>query len=220
MRAHLAKLRFTAAALMVLGAGIVGAARAEDAAVQNCTWCHGSGAQGYTPAPRLAGQRAAYLRSQLLRFRTHGRNAPVARQYMWSAADNLSDGRLRALADYFASLAPRPAMDGNAAQAAPGRAIYQNGLPDENIVACVACHGPDAQGVGAIPRLGGLSYDYLVRRLRDWQAGYNSAGARPMPHIAGNLSPAQIDALASYLSFIGDRDDRAAALAAAAQGRR
>ena len=25
--------------------------------VRNCTWCHGTSAQGYTIAPRLAGQR-------------------------------------------------------------------------------------------------------------------------------------------------------------------
>ena len=202
MRAHLAKLRYAAAALMVLGAGVAGAARAEDPAITNCTWCHGSGAQGYSPAPRLAGQRAPYLRGQLLRFRAHRRDAPTSRQYMWSAADNLSDGRLRALADYFATLTSKPAMDGDATLVTRGRAIYQNGLPEENIAACVACHGPEAQGVGLIPGLGGLSYGYLTRRLTDWKEGYNRDGATPMPHIAGTLSPDQVNALSSYLSFV------------------
>lgn len=35
----------------------------ESAAVRNCTWCHGAGAQGYTVAPRLAGQRPQYIMS-------------------------------------------------------------------------------------------------------------------------------------------------------------
>ena len=201
MRADFTKLLY-AAVLMALGASVGGAARAEDPAITNCTWCHGSGAQGYSPAPRLAGQRASYLRSQLLRFRTHRRDAPTSRQYMWSAADNLSDWRLRALTDYFATLSPKPAMDGDVALVTRGRTIYQNGLPDENIVACVACHGPEAQGVGTIPRLGGLSSEYLKRRLSDWKTGYNRVGATPMPHIAGNLSPDQVQALASYLSFV------------------
>jgi cytochrome c553 len=33
--------------------------------IRNCTWCHGTGAQGYTVAPRLAGQRSLYIESQL-----------------------------------------------------------------------------------------------------------------------------------------------------------
>ena len=210
MSAHVRRHCFAIAALMLSVAGAFGIARAEDLSVQNCTWCHGTSAQGYTPAPRLAGQRAAYLRAQLTRFRTHDRNAPLAKQYMWAAAQNLGDARMRALADYFASLAPRAARDGDNALVARGRAIYQNGLPDENIAACVACHGPNAQGVGAIPRLGGLAYTYLQRRLAQWGEGYNAAGSAPMPHIATRLSADKIDALASYLSFVryADRSAR------------
>ena len=202
MSAHVRRHFYAIAALMLSAVGVLGIARAEDLSVRNCTWCHGTSAQGYTPAPRLAGQRAAYLRAQLARFRAHDRNAPLAKQYMWAAAQNLGDERMRALADYFAKLAPRAAADGDDALVARGRAIYQNGLPDENIAACVACHGPEAQGVGAIPRLGGLASTYLQRRLAQWGEGYNAAGAAPMPHIAGRLSPDKIDALASYLSFV------------------
>ena len=31
-----------------------------------------------------------------------------------------------------------------------------------------ACHGPNAEGIGETPRLGGLSYHYLKRRLEQW----------------------------------------------------
>ena len=78
----------------------------------------------------------------------------------------------------------------------------ENGLPDENIVACQACHGPEAQGVREIPRLGGLSYSYLKHRLETWSQGYD-ASATPMPKVARSLSPNQVAALASYLSFTG-----------------
>lgn len=210
MAAALGKYHQAIAALMLFGLSVLAPARAGDLAVQNCTWCHGTSAQGYTPAPRLAGQRAPYLRNQLIRLRAHDRNSPLSKQYMWAAAQNLGDARIRDLADYFSKLAPRPAADGNEAAVARGRAIYQNGLPDENIVACVACHGPNAQGVGAIPRIGGLAYTYLQRRLKQWGEGYNRVGATPMPHIAGQLSPDKIDALASYLSFVryADRSGR------------
>jgi hypothetical protein len=42
----------------------------------------------------------------------------------------------------------------------------------------------------------------LKRRLEQWGEGYHAAAGPPMPDIAGKLSPNQIDALASYLSFI------------------
>jgi cytochrome c553 len=43
------------------------------AGVGNCTWCHGTGAQGYMVAPRLAGQRPLYLLNQIRDFREHTR---------------------------------------------------------------------------------------------------------------------------------------------------
>ena len=71
-----------------------------------------------------------------------------------------------------------------------------------NVPACVACHGPSAQGVGRIPRLGGLSASYLERRLQQWHDGFDASALHPMPTVGGVLSPHQIAALASYLSFV------------------
>ncbi len=187
---------------IVSAAALPPAGRAESLAVRNCTWCHGGSAQGYTPAPRLAGQRDGYIENQLMNFRGHTRNAPFSKLYMWGAAGNLSRHRVHDLAIYFSSLSPQAANDGDKELVAAGRTIYQVGIPDSNIVACVACHGPNAEGVREIPRLGGLAYTYLKRRLEQWGEGYNAAAGPPMPHIAGNLSPHQIEALASYLSFV------------------
>ena len=79
-------------------------AHAESLAIRNCTWCHGSSAQGYTPAPRLAGQRVPYMENQLISFRAHTRNNPFSKQYMWGAAGSLSPQAVRDLAIYFSSL--------------------------------------------------------------------------------------------------------------------
>jgi cytochrome c553 len=106
------------------------------------------------------------------------------------------------LADYFASLPPKAAHDGNRALAERGRAIYFEGIPEANIAACLACHGPEGQGVREIPRLGGLSYFYLKRRLEEWGQGYHSAPMSPMPLAASTLGSSEIEALASYLSFV------------------
>lgn len=170
--------------------------------IRNCTWCHGPSAQGYAPAPRLAGQRYQYIVNQLTSFSAHRRDNPFSKLYMWPAAANIGPHAARDLAGYLSSVPPKAADDGNPELVTMGRAIYQEGLPDSNVAACVACHGPDAEGVREIPRLGGLAYSYLQKRLEQWREGYDAGARHPMPHVASNLSPRQIAALASYLSFI------------------
>jgi cytochrome c553 len=194
-------LKTAALAIVFIAASAI-LAHAESLAIRNCTWCHGSSAQGYTPAPRLAGQRVLYMESQLVNFRTHARNNPFSKQYMWGAAASLSPQTVRDLAIYFSSLPADAANDGDHELTPFGRTIYQQGLPDANIAACVACHGPNAEGVAEIPRLGGLAYTYLKRRLQQWGEGYHATARAPMPRIASKLSRDQIEALASYLSFV------------------
>jgi cytochrome c553 len=169
---------------------------------RNCTWCHGPSSQGFSTAPRLAGQRAQYLENQLLSFQAHTRDNPLSRQYMWGATANISPEAAHALAAYFSTLEPKPANDGHEALVAEGQAIYRDGLPDANIPSCVACHGPNGQGVGPLPRLGGQSYYYLKRKLGQWGEGYHAAAMAPMPEVASKLSANDIEALASYLSFV------------------
>jgi cytochrome c553 len=195
------KLKIAALAIIVSAAPAF-AGDFGNTSVRNCTWCHGPSAQGYLPAPRLAGQKYQYLVNQLRSFRAHGRDNPFSRMYMWPAAANVGPYAARYLANYLSALSPKAADDGNRELVAMGRAIYQVGVPDSNIVACVACHGPRAQGFAEIPRLGGLSYTYLQERLEQWHEGYDAAARHPMPHVASKLSPDQIAALASYLSFI------------------
>jgi cytochrome c553 len=142
------------------------------------------------------------VEKQLANFRAHTRDNPFARQYMWGAARNLDAPSVRNLATYFASLPPRAAGDGVPNLVALGRTIYQEGMPDGNIVACVVCHGPNAEGVREIPRLGGLDYSYLKRRLEQWNQGYHAAAGPPMISISSKLSSDQMEALASYLSFV------------------
>jgi cytochrome c553 len=178
-------------------------ARADDPAnIKNCMWCHGTSAQGVSTAPRLAGQRHQYIEKQLAGLHQHTRDNPFSRQYMWGAVAALSPRSVHELANYFSTLPPRPADDGDPGLVATGKTTYELGIPDSNVVSCLVCHGPNAEGVRDIPRLGGLAYSYLKRRLAQWGEGYHAAGSYPMPRVARSLSPNEIDALASYLSFI------------------
>jgi cytochrome c553 len=174
----------------------------ETVSIRNCTWCHGTSGQGYANAPRLAAQRHQYIENQLLSFREHTRDNPFSKQYMWGAAANLGPRTARYLAIYFSTLRPKAANDGDRELAATGRALYEEGDQDSNTVSCAVCHGPNAEGIRDIPRLGGLSYTYLKQRLKQWGEGYHAAAEPPMPRIASKLSPNEIEALASYLSFV------------------
>jgi cytochrome c553 len=124
---------------------------------------------------------------------------------MWGvrgAPMTLDPQTVRDLAVYFSTQRPEAANDGDGRLAARGRTIYKDGLPNANIPSCVACHGPNAEGVREFPRLGGLSYYYLKRKLEEWGEGYHAAAVRPMPGVASKMSPDEIDAVASHLSFV------------------
>ncbi len=197
-------IKLKIAILATVGLAVsLSAGRAEPLATRNCTWCHGgTPAQGYTPAPRLAGQKYQYILKQISDFRWHRRNNPYSKLYMWAAGGHLTPQRAHHLAAYFSSLSPMPANDGDRELVARGRRMFAEGIPDANIPSCVACHGPRGQGFGEIPRIGGLAYTYLRRRLEQWAEGYDASALHPMPEVAGKMSPRMIAALASYLSFV------------------
>ena len=169
---------------------------------QNCSWCHGVALQGFTTAPRLAGQQRQYVEQELMSFKTHVRDNPLSKEMMWGAVQRVDDQVARALAAYISSLEATAANDGEERLVGLGKSIYRDGDAADNIPACVACHGPEAEGIGAIPRLGGLSYRYLKKRLAEWGEGYHARAAYPMSAVASKLSDDQIEAIASYLSFV------------------
>lgn len=175
-------------------------------AASNCAWCHGDSGQGFATAPRLAGQKHQYLLMQLRDYKLHKRDNPLSSQYMWPASADLStklDAKsAQGLASYFSSIPPVAAKDGNIELSTRGKNIYTFGIPEFNIGSCAVCHGPNAEGVRQIPRLGGLGYVYLKERLEQWGQRYHMSAEPPMPQIAKRLPPEAIEPLASYLSFV------------------
>jgi cytochrome c553 len=168
---------------------------------RNCAYCHGPSVQGFGVAPRLAGQHRAYLVTQLDRLRSGDRDNPFSVNYMSHVAAKVLPENECELAAYLSTLPPEATGDGNEALAAKGEQIFKTGVPSDYVPACQFCHGPDGQGTGMYPRLSGQSYYYLRRRLEQWGEGYTRI-APHMPGIASKLSPEQIDAVASYLSFL------------------
>jgi len=138
--------------------------------------------QGFSTAPQLAAQNRSYFENQLLRFQAHLLDSPSSKQYMWGAAAKLNAQTARALAIYFSTLNAGLTGDGDKALAAEGQRIYQEGILASNIPSCVPCHGLDAEGVDEIPRLGGQSYYYLKRKLRQWREGSHAGNCRKIVH--------------------------------------
>jgi cytochrome c553 len=203
-----------AVAACILAVACAGSARADDRAAASkgsvqaklsyCKDCHGPSAQGYHgfyPIPRLAGQQPEYLENQLRAFTEHRRTNNI----MFNVAHALSPGMEAALAEHFRNLNPKPAADGPRQLVGEGKRIFEDGVPDSNIAACAACHGPEATGVRQIPRLAGQLYPYLIKELTDWGKERGQNAAKPdtsavMIPIAHSLSRGQVEAVAAYVS--------------------
>jgi cytochrome c553 len=175
-----------------------------EAKISYCQDCHGPSGQGYLgyfPIPRLAGQQPEYLENQLRAFVERRR----ANSIMFGVAHVLSPAMISGLATRFKVFNPKPLGDGPRGLVANGRKIFQDGVPDANVAACAACHGPEATGVGQIPRLAGQLYPYLVKTLVNWSKERGQNFAQPdtsliMEPIAHSLNKAQVEAIAAYLS--------------------
>ena len=163
-----------------------------------CSACHGPQGHSVSPVfPHLAGQQAAYITLQLDAFRGHLRGDPNAQAYMWGMASQLSDAEIKSLADYYASQKPTPGVAGNAKLMAEGKKIYTQGIPAKKVQACATCHGPNAEGAGAFPRLGGQHVEYLIAQLQGFKSG-TRANAPIMINEVRNMTSEQLRAAATY----------------------
>jgi cytochrome c553 len=169
------------------------------AKLEYCQDCHGPSGQGYRgfyPIPRLAGQQTEYLKNQLQAFVERRRTNNI----MVNAARGLSPGMVAALANSFKNFNPRPLGGAPRGLVATGRKIFEEGVPEANIAACAACHGPDATGTGQIPRLAGQLYPYMIKVLVNWGSERRSDTSAIMEPIAHSLNRSQVEAVAAYVS--------------------
>jgi cytochrome c553 len=206
------RVGFAAGILTFVLAGVVSAQHRITASgdvqakVSYCKDCHGVSAQGfngYYPIPRLAGQQPEYIENQLRAFTEHRRTNNI----MFNVAHSLSPAMINALTAHFASLNPPPIGGAPRQLVATGRKIFEDGMPEVNIAACAACHGPEATGSGVIPRLAGQLYPYMIKTLNNWgrERGQNPTipdTAAIMSPVAHSLNKSQIEAVAAYVSTL------------------
>lgn len=159
--------------------------------VQVCANCHGAnGNSRNADTPNLAGQNAAYLHEQMRRF-VDGRRKDPFMQGMIKAMNATERNDVVA---FLASQTVQP-QDGAAVpatQLAHGKRYYEK--------VCFRCHGPQALGDAAVPRLAGQQPGYVVKSLKRYRDG---TGERLEPLMAANtklMSDDDIAAVAAYVS--------------------
>jgi cytochrome c553 len=173
-------------------------AHAQKLAVTVCGTCHGQDGNNTQPKfPRLAGQNANYLASQLKAFRSQARGDPDAIGYMWGMAAELDDDTIAALAAYYAAQKAEAGRRTDQAAITRGRDIYEHGIPAEGVPACSSCHGPDAHGLQDFPRLASQHEQYILKQLGSFQSNMRKVAI--MHGVAQNLRPGEMDSVAAFL---------------------
>lgn len=176
------------------------------AKIEYCKTCHGLSGQGYRgffPIPRLAGQQPEYIENQLAAFIERRRE----NKYMYDVAHVLSPATRTALAKHFRNLNPKPLGGAPRKLVAAGKKIYEEGVPETNVPACMACHGSEAKGQEAIPRLAGQLHDYFFNKLVNWNKERGQDPKHPdisaiMLPTSHNLTKSQIAEVAAYVSYL------------------
>lgn len=216
-------LAFSAASGFVHAQGNISAGKTLAA---SCASCHGEDGNSMMPTfPKLAGQHASYLAQQLYAFKENLRNAPM----MAPLAMGLNDEAINDLAAYFAdqkiTANELPAMDiddddeddeENPEKTAEektaeldelmvlGSNLYRNGNLKTKVSACMACHGPVAEGnkLAKFPSLRSQHADYLIKSLSDYKKGSRSNQTDNMMHmIAQKMTEKEIKAVAYHISM-------------------
>jgi cytochrome c553 len=154
-------------ALRPLYANAADVAEGKRLADSTCSACHGAnGVSSVKDVPNLAGQRPAYLYTELRAYQTGARGNST----MASVVKFLSDDALVKVAAYYASLDPaRPS-----AATAPAAKVAADPVQAGKAAAasCAGCHGDT--GVSAMPgtpSLVGLDPKYLVAAMKEYKTG-------------------------------------------------
>jgi cytochrome c553 len=191
-----------------------------DLAQANCAVCHGADGNSSDPQyPKIAGQKAYYIRRQLRAFRSGARKSDV----MSGPASSLTENQIRELAEYFSDQPVKPDVVKDPKLAAVGARIFQ--YASRAAPPCVACHGEGGFGGGmmgggmmgggmggmmgghmgmmmgsaaVVPRLYGQHAAYLVQQLDAFASGTRRSPI--MGPIASKWREQDRRAVAEYLS--------------------
>ena len=170
--------------------------RGKQIATTVCAACHGADGNSPAPAnPRLAGQHADYIATQLAAFKSGARPSPI----MQGMAAGIAPEDMRSVGAYFESQKPSPSVARDKALALRGQQVWRAGIKALGVPACAGCHGAAGHGIPAqYPRLAGQHAELSL----EWLKAY-ATGARPhavMGPVASRLSENDMKAVAEYIA--------------------
>jgi cytochrome c553 len=167
-----------------------------------CASCHSyNGIGDPTGAfPRLSGQSLDYLRRSLDAFANGQRKNSV----MSPIASALSDQERSDVAAYYTSVlaAMPPTETADPSLLKLGSTIANVGLNDQQLPACVTCHGPNGHSPNPlVPSLAGQYRNYIVFELKMFRQNYRQNDT--MDDVAHSLTEEQSRAVAAYFEKLG-----------------
>jgi cytochrome c553 len=165
----------------------------------SCFLCHGTdGEAGTEVFPKLAAQHPEYVARQLAHFKSGARKSSA----MAGMLRDLSGADFMNLGVYFSRKAPTAHEVQDPAAAAAGKAIYREGNPATGVAACITCHGENAGGSAALPRLAGQHPGYLEAQLQQFHARERTDDNAAMQEVARKMTAREIRIVAEYLSGV------------------
>ncbi|RAU16783.1 cytochrome c4 [Nitrincola tibetensis] len=190
---------------LLISVGITGVAHAAGgnatagaSKVAVCAACHG--ADGNSPMgafPSLAGQNSRYLLKQMQDQLSGARVIPE----MTGLLNNLSDQDLRDIAAFYANQRTTIGQ-ADAELVEEGRRIYEGGIADKGVSACIACHMPNGQGnnPARFPALSGQHPEYTLLQLQKFASEDRANDPnRMMRDIAVKMTESEMRAVSQYI---------------------
>jgi cytochrome c553 len=159
--------------------------------VEVCAGCHGvDGKPVDRMIPAIWGQQQGYLYIQLRDFKRGDRKNEI----MQPVAASMERDEMLAIAEYF-SKKPWP----NLGQPRAPKEIANRALRANSSVGCTGCHLDQFQGDGTVPRLAGMSREYMTKTIDEFRSRVR--GNNPgMSDLMLATDPQDLAALEEYLA--------------------
>lgn len=162
-----------------------------------CFVCHGAEGESSSEVfPRLAGQHWEYIAKQLENFKSGKRKSTA----MADMVAKLTPDEMVALGHFFEKKSVQAEPPKDAGLAAVGQYIYHQGNKYSGLAACASCHGAQAKGTTALPRLAGQYAAYTETQLKQFNQRERTNDNAVMHAIASKMSALEMAAVAEYLS--------------------
>ena len=124
---------------------------AEEKAVNLCSTCHGPRGISTSPNfPSLLRNARAIWRRRSTHSGRQTRAEKDAHDFMWGIAGQSRRGDHRRHCRLLCGSASRPGRSDDPALVAKGKELFDKGVPDRGIPACMTCHGANGEGDGRL----------------------------------------------------------------------